>query len=204
MPAWGARRSSSGAIALIVTAALPHMERSIVSHAQPSSALQLAWDDALRGGVLSTACLAVATLWLIVVLLTSQALWGAALEGASAPTPMSVAGLAMVALSQVFPTQGFALRARLRYGRGDRMIVIDPASPVPPFEQLRSQIVAEIAADELVPGERLPTVRRLAEDLGVAPGTVARAYRGHSRPPGSSRREDATARSSPRTVTATG
>ncbi|WP_454137434.1 GntR family transcriptional regulator [Microbacterium paulum] len=57
------------------------------------------------------------------------------------------------------------------------MIVIDPASPVPPFEQLRSQIVAEIAADELVPGERLPTVRRLAEDLGVAPGTVARAYR---------------------------
>ena len=57
------------------------------------------------------------------------------------------------------------------------MIVIDPASPVPPFEQLRSQIVAEIAADELVPGVRLPTVRRLAEDLGVAPGTVARAYR---------------------------
>ena len=57
------------------------------------------------------------------------------------------------------------------------MIVIDPSSPVPPFEQLRSQIVAEIAADELVPGERLPTVRRLAEDLGVAPGTVARAYR---------------------------
>ena len=57
------------------------------------------------------------------------------------------------------------------------MMVIDPASPVPPFEQLRSQIVAEIAADELVPGERLPTVRRLAEDLGVAPGTVARAYR---------------------------
>ncbi len=57
------------------------------------------------------------------------------------------------------------------------MIVIDPSSPVPPFEQLRSQIVAAIAADELVPGERLPTVRRLAEDLGVAPGTVARAYR---------------------------
>ena len=57
------------------------------------------------------------------------------------------------------------------------MIVIDPSSPVPPFEQLRSQIVAEIAAVELVPGERLPTVRRLAEDLGVAPGTVARAYR---------------------------
>ena len=55
------------------------------------------------------------------------------------------------------------------------MIVIDPSSPVPPFEQLRSQIVAAIAADELVPGERLPTVRRLAEDLGVAPGTVARA-----------------------------
>ncbi|MEV5071859.1 GntR family transcriptional regulator [Microbacterium sp. LMI12-1-1.1] len=57
------------------------------------------------------------------------------------------------------------------------MIVIDPSSPVPPFEQLRSGLVDAVASGELGPGERLPTVRRLAEDLGVAPGTVARAYR---------------------------
>jgi DNA-binding transcriptional regulator YhcF (GntR family) len=57
------------------------------------------------------------------------------------------------------------------------MIVIDPASPVPPFEQLRAGLVDAVASGELAAGERLPTVRRLAEDLGVAPGTVARAYR---------------------------
>ncbi|WP_434969750.1 GntR family transcriptional regulator [Microbacterium sp. bgisy207] len=57
------------------------------------------------------------------------------------------------------------------------MIVIDPTSHTPPFEQLRAQYVAAIASGELPPGSRLPTVRRLAGDLGVAPGTVARAYR---------------------------
>ncbi len=57
------------------------------------------------------------------------------------------------------------------------MIVIDPTSAVPPFEQLRRQLIDEVNAGELAPGTRLPPVRRLAEDLGVAPGTVARAYR---------------------------
>ncbi|MDR7113360.1 GntR family transcriptional regulator [Microbacterium sp. NPDC058062] len=57
------------------------------------------------------------------------------------------------------------------------MIVIDPSSAVPPFEQLRTGLVDAVASGELAAGARLPTVRRLAEDLGVAPGTVARAYR---------------------------
>jgi DNA-binding transcriptional regulator YhcF (GntR family) len=57
------------------------------------------------------------------------------------------------------------------------VIVIDPTSSAPPFEQLRAGILADIASGELAAGGRLPTVRRLAEDLGVAPGTVARAYR---------------------------
>lgn len=57
------------------------------------------------------------------------------------------------------------------------MIVIDPGSPVPPFEQLRAGLVDAVASGELAAGARLPTVRRLAEDLGIAPGTVARAYR---------------------------
>lgn len=57
------------------------------------------------------------------------------------------------------------------------MIRIDPSSPTPPFEQLRAQLVDAVAAGDLVAGSRLPTVRRLAEDLGLAPGTVARAYR---------------------------
>lgn len=57
------------------------------------------------------------------------------------------------------------------------MIVIDPASAVPPFEQLRTQVMDAVSSGELASGSRLPTVRRLAEDLGLAPGTVARAYR---------------------------
>jgi len=57
------------------------------------------------------------------------------------------------------------------------MIVrIDPASPSSPAEQLVAQIAASIDCGELAPGERLPTIRSLAADLGLAPGTVAKAY----------------------------
>lgn len=49
--------------------------------------------------------------------------------------------------------------------------------PVPPFEQIRSQIARAAADGALVAGTRLPPVRALAADLGVAVATVARAYR---------------------------
>lgn len=55
--------------------------------------------------------------------------------------------------------------------------VIDPDSPVPPFEQLRSGIAREVATGALTAGTKLPTVRALAEQLGLAVNTVARAYR---------------------------
>ena len=48
---------------------------------------------------------------------------------------------------------------------------------VPPFEQARSQIAGQIAAGELPSGTRLPTVRALAGDLGLAVNTVARVYK---------------------------
>lgn len=57
------------------------------------------------------------------------------------------------------------------------MISIDSSSSTPPFEQLRAQLIAQVQAGELSAGTRLPTVRKLAEDLGLAPNTVARAYR---------------------------
>lgn len=58
------------------------------------------------------------------------------------------------------------------------MIVrIDPQSATPPYEQVRAQIATMAAAGTLAAGSRLPTVRQLAADLGVAGGTVARAYR---------------------------
>ncbi|WP_349899020.1 GntR family transcriptional regulator [Parafrigoribacterium soli] len=57
------------------------------------------------------------------------------------------------------------------------MLTIDPRSAVPPFEQLRVQLLEQVQSGELAFGAKLPTVRRLAEDLGLAPGTVARTYR---------------------------
>lgn len=56
-------------------------------------------------------------------------------------------------------------------------LVIDATSGNPPYDQIRKQIAQRVASGELPPGTRLPTVRALAESLGVAPNTVARAYR---------------------------
>lgn len=58
-----------------------------------------------------------------------------------------------------------------------RGIRIDSASGTPPFEQVRAQIARQIASGELAQGTRLPTVRQLASDLGVAAATAARVYR---------------------------
>jgi len=54
---------------------------------------------------------------------------------------------------------------------------IDASSATPPFEQVRVQVRDAVAAGELVAGAKLPTVRALAEQLGLAANTVARAYR---------------------------
>ena len=56
-------------------------------------------------------------------------------------------------------------------------ISVDVGSPTPPYEQIRLQISALIAAGGLTAGTRLPAVRSLAADLGLAAGTVARAYK---------------------------
>jgi DNA-binding transcriptional regulator YhcF (GntR family) len=57
------------------------------------------------------------------------------------------------------------------------IVTVDPASPIPPYEQLRAAIVELIVTEQLSIGARLPTVRQLAADLNLAPGTVARAFR---------------------------
>ncbi|MBJ7905359.1 GntR family transcriptional regulator [Streptomyces sp. NPDC004549] len=47
----------------------------------------------------------------------------------------------------------------------------------PPYEQVRAQISEQARAGVLPVGYRLPTVRGLAESLGLAVNTVAKAYR---------------------------
>lgn len=55
-------------------------------------------------------------------------------------------------------------------------ITVDVGSAIPPYEQIRSQVAAYVDGWLLAPGARLPAIRALAADLGVAVGTVARAY----------------------------
>jgi DNA-binding transcriptional regulator YhcF (GntR family) len=56
------------------------------------------------------------------------------------------------------------------------IVSVDPDSPVPVFEQLRSQIELLIVSGQLAPGQQLPVIRHLAADLGLARGTVAKVY----------------------------
>ena len=57
------------------------------------------------------------------------------------------------------------------------VLALDPRSTVPPFEQVRSQLANAIASGTLAAEERLPPIRALASELGLAVNTVARAYR---------------------------
>jgi len=45
------------------------------------------------------------------------------------------------------------------------------------FEQVRAQVIDGVREGRLATGEKLPTVRGLADELGIAPNTVAKAYR---------------------------
>jgi DNA-binding transcriptional regulator YhcF (GntR family) len=53
---------------------------------------------------------------------------------------------------------------------------LDPDSSTPLYEQLRSQIAGRAAIGDLPAGTRLPTVRALAEEIGVGVRTVQRVY----------------------------
>ena len=59
----------------------------------------------------------------------------------------------------------------------DLVLNLDYGAAVPPYEQLRSSVAGQVADGTLVAGTRLPTVRALAADLGLAANTVAKAYR---------------------------
>lgn len=56
-------------------------------------------------------------------------------------------------------------------------ITVDPAGRAAPYEQVRAQIAEQARQGTLPTGYKLPTVRGLAEELGLAANTVAKAYR---------------------------
>lgn len=56
-------------------------------------------------------------------------------------------------------------------------LVIDPHAGTPPYEQVRDGIRDRVDSGVLAPGFRLPPVRALADSLGLAANTVARAYK---------------------------
>jgi GntR family transcriptional regulator len=54
---------------------------------------------------------------------------------------------------------------------------LDPRSPIPLYVQIADRMRITVATSELVPGTALPSVRQLAVQLRVNPGTVVQAYR---------------------------
>lgn len=67
-------------------------------------------------------------------------------------------------------------RAGSEVADGLRHLKIDESSERSIFEQIVDGVQEAVATGRLKPGERLSSVRRLADQLDVAPGTVARAY----------------------------
>jgi DNA-binding transcriptional regulator YhcF (GntR family) len=56
-------------------------------------------------------------------------------------------------------------------------ITVDLDDPTPPFAQLIAQIKAAVLAGTVAPGDPLPSIRQLANDLELNNKTVAKAYR---------------------------
>lgn len=56
------------------------------------------------------------------------------------------------------------------------LIRVDPTSAEPLFEQVVFAVKSAVARGAAEPGEKLPSVRELARDLGINPNTVVRAY----------------------------
>jgi DNA-binding transcriptional regulator YhcF (GntR family) len=75
--------------------------------------------------------------------------------------------------SETYYARRSARRAMMRRMR----IRIDASSPSPASEQLARAIRTRIERGTLAPGQRVPPVRKLALELGLATNTVAKAYR---------------------------
>ena len=60
--------------------------------------------------------------------------------------------------------------------KGVQMFLLNTQCKEPIFEQIQNQILRFIQAGVLAPGDRLPSVRQLAQENGINPNTVSKAY----------------------------
>lgn len=56
------------------------------------------------------------------------------------------------------------------------LLKLDFSSDAPIYQQIRDQVVKAIASGHLVPGDKLPTIRTLAEETGINMMTASKAY----------------------------
>lgn len=56
------------------------------------------------------------------------------------------------------------------------LLHLDFTGEVPIYQQIRNQIVMGIASGQLTEGQQLPTIRALAEEIGINMMTVSKAY----------------------------
>ena len=56
------------------------------------------------------------------------------------------------------------------------MVILDYKSSKPIYEQIIEQIKLNVMKQYLKPGDAIPSVRKLALELEITPGTVAKAY----------------------------
>lgn len=56
------------------------------------------------------------------------------------------------------------------------LFTVTPGSPEPIYQQLVSQVGRMVASGQLAPGDRVPSVREVAQQLAVNPMTVSKAY----------------------------
>ncbi|MHC5218516.1 GntR family transcriptional regulator [Enterococcus sp. LJL128] len=56
------------------------------------------------------------------------------------------------------------------------LMEIDMKSDIPIYQQIRNQVILGIAAGKLLPNEPLPSVRQMADEIGINMMTVSKAY----------------------------
>lgn len=73
--------------------------------------------------------------------------------------------------------QASAGSSELCEGFADFDLQVDKNSVIPPYSQIRRAVIAARADGSLQAGDRLPPMRALAQKLGLAVNTVAKAYK---------------------------